>query len=86
MEQSKNYNQFQYSAAENRNDGLSTSNQRFLHDPSGSINTNIRPPDFTPSRGTKAVNFSIQTGEEFALEFILRSAIPRKPSIPKRGW
>ncbi|PIA45457.1 hypothetical protein AQUCO_01700764v1 [Aquilegia coerulea] len=82
MEQSKNYDPFQYNATENKNDGLSTSNQRFLQDPSSSINANIRPPDFTQMGGSKPVHYSIQTGEEFDLEFIRERVVPRKPFIP----
>lgn len=82
MEQSKNFEQFHYNATENRNDALGASNQRFLQDPSSSVNTNSRPPDLNQSGVTKPVNYSIQTGEEFALEFMRERSIPKRPNIP----
>lgn len=79
MEQQKNYEQVRYNIVETRNEGLGSANQRFLHDPSSTINTNMRPPDFNMAAGARPVlNYSIQTGEEFALEFMT----PRQHFIP----
>ncbi|KAM5587099.1 hypothetical protein ABKV19_005847 [Rosa sericea] len=71
MDQPKNYDQVRYSTVETRNDGYGSANQRFFPDPSSNINTNMRPPEYNVSVGTRPVlNYSIQTGEEFALEFM----------------
>ncbi|XP_004295498.1 PREDICTED: uncharacterized protein LOC101305739 [Fragaria vesca subsp. vesca] len=60
-----------YSTVETRNDGYGSANQRFFPDPSNNINSNMRPPEYNVSVGTRPVlNYSIQTGEEFSLEFM----------------
>ncbi|KAK9267395.1 hypothetical protein L1049_009820 [Liquidambar formosana] len=83
MDQQKTYEQVRYNTVETRNEGLGSTNQRFLHDPSSSINTNMRPPDFNVPVGARPVlNFSIQTGEEFALEFMRERVNPRQHFIP----
>jgi hypothetical protein len=83
MEQQKNYEQIQYNNVETRNEGLGSANQRFFQDPSSNINTNLRPPDYNMSVGARPVlNFSIQTGEEFALEFMRERVNPRQQFIP----
>ncbi|KAF7120319.1 hypothetical protein RHSIM_Rhsim13G0170400 [Rhododendron simsii] len=62
----KPYEQLQYGSVEPRNEGLGSANQRFFQDPSNSVNTNARPPDYNIPVGARPVlNFSIQTGEEF---------------------
>lgn len=66
MEPHNPYDQLRYGSMETRNEGLGTANQRFFQDPSNSVNTNARPPDFNIPVATRPVlNFSIQTGEEF---------------------
>ncbi|KAH9747257.1 protein kinase domain-containing protein [Citrus sinensis] len=83
MDQQKNYEQVRYSNVETRNEGPGSANQRFFHDPSSNINTNIRPPDYSMSGGVRPVlNYSIQTGEEFALEFMRERVIPRQHFVP----
>ncbi|KAF8412679.1 hypothetical protein HHK36_000647 [Tetracentron sinense] len=83
MEQSKSYGQIRNNSTETRNEGIGPTSQRFLQDPSGSIHTNIRHPEFNVSGGAKPVlNYSIRTGEEFALDFIRERVNPRKPFIP----
>ncbi|XVF00485.1 hypothetical protein REPUB_Repub04eG0005000 [Reevesia pubescens] len=79
MDQQKNYEQVRYNNVEARNDTLGSANQRFFHDPSSNINTNIRPPDYNMSvRARPVLNYSIQTGEEFALEFMRERVNPRQ--------
>ncbi|KAJ0081546.1 hypothetical protein Patl1_12259 [Pistacia atlantica] len=84
MDQPKNYEQVRYTNVETRNEGPGSANQRFLHDPSSNINTNIRPPDYTMSVGARppVLNYSIQTGEEFSLEFMRDRVIPRQHIVP----
>lgn len=80
MEQHKAYEQVRYSSVETRNEGLGSANQRFFHDPSSTINSNIRPPDFAiPIVSRPVLNFSIQTGEEFNLEFMQGVNSRQKP-------
>lgn len=83
MDQPKNHEEVQYSTVDTRNEGLGFGNQRFFLDPSSNINTNMRPPDYNVSFGTKPVlNYSIQTGEEFSLEFMRERVIPRQHLVP----
>ncbi|XP_047333823.1 uncharacterized protein LOC124937580 isoform X2 [Impatiens glandulifera] len=81
MEPHKAHEQEQYSNVASRNAALGTRNNSFLQDPSSSINTNVRPPDFqNPPAARPVHNYSIQTGEEFALEFM--RLIPRQQLLP----
>ncbi|CAN1225413.1 Probable serine/threonine-protein kinase SIS8 [Linum grandiflorum] len=75
----KNYDQARYGNVESRNEGPSSANQRFMQDPSTNINTNLRPPDYNVSiRARPVLNYSIQTGEEFALEFMRERVNPQQ--------
>lgn len=66
-----------------RNDGLGPASQRYMAAPPSSTNTNAGPSETTLSSGVRPVlNYSIQTGEEFSLEFMRERVVPRKPSIP----
>ncbi|KAB1227813.1 Serine/threonine-protein kinase EDR1 [Morella rubra] len=83
MDQQKNHEQIRRNNAETRNEGVGSANQRFFQDPSSNVNTNLRPPDYNMSVGARPVlNFSIQTGEEFALEFMRERVNPRQQFIP----
>ncbi|ONI11582.1 hypothetical protein PRUPE_4G114600 [Prunus persica] len=83
MDQQKNYEQVRYSTVETRNEGHGSANQRFFPDPSSNINTNMRPPDYNVAVGARPVlNYSIQTGEEFALEFMRERVNPRQHLVP----
>nr|XP_023892148.1 uncharacterized protein LOC112004154 [Quercus suber]XP_023892150.1 uncharacterized protein LOC112004154 [Quercus suber]XP_023892151.1 uncharacterized protein LOC112004154 [Quercus suber]POE61187.1 serine/threonine-protein kinase edr1 [Quercus suber] len=73
--------QIRYSNVESRDEGFGSANQRFSQDPSSNINTNLRPPDHNMSVAARPVNFSIQTGEEFAFEFMRERANPRQQFI-----
>ncbi|ONK66027.1 uncharacterized protein A4U43_C06F3420 [Asparagus officinalis] len=64
-----------------RREGLGPASQKFVQVPSASTNTNARAPEATGSSTVRPVlNFSIQTGEEFALEFMRERAISKNPS------
>lgn len=97
MEKAKlgNYEQGRYSSAETRNQGLGSVNQWNFQDPCNSINTNIRPPELNLPVGARpdlnlpvgtrtrpVLNYSIQTGEEFALEFMRERVNPRQHILP----
>ncbi|KAJ9551250.1 hypothetical protein OSB04_015295 [Centaurea solstitialis] len=69
MEPSKGHNRVQYQAIQSENSESASSSHGFL-------NANMRPIDLKP------VNYSIQTGEEFALEFMRDRVNPRMPFIP----
>ncbi|KAL5975777.1 hypothetical protein ACLOJK_020104 [Asimina triloba] len=82
-EQSKQHEQFQYDSIGSRNDGIGMASQRLTSDPSSSVYKNVRPPDFHMASGIRPVlNYSIQTGEEFSLEFMRDRANQRKPFVP----
>ncbi|KAL0300950.1 UNVERIFIED_CONTAM: putative serine/threonine-protein kinase DDB [Sesamum radiatum] len=51
-------------------------------DPSGHANASLRSPEITFSEAKPVLNYSIQTGEEFALEFMRDRVNPRKPFVP----
>ncbi|XP_068655941.1 uncharacterized protein [Aristolochia californica] len=77
VDQMKNNEQFQSVTMGTRREGPASTGQRIPQDPPSSFNTNDRLPDFHASSGVKPVLFSIQTGEEFALEFMrANSRIP----------
>uniref|UniRef100_A0A3Q7EWM3 Protein kinase domain-containing protein n=1 Tax=Solanum lycopersicum TaxID=4081 RepID=A0A3Q7EWM3_SOLLC len=78
-----NFEQARYSSIDTRAEVIGSSNQKFFQDPSSSINTDIRPPDFTiPVAARPVMNYSIQTGEEFALEFMRERVNPKQNLIP----
>ncbi|GMI85179.1 hypothetical protein HRI_002187200 [Hibiscus trionum] len=77
MDQQKNHGQIRCNKMESGNETPEFANQRYLHDPSSNINTNIRPPDHNMLTGPRPVlNYSIQTGEEFAMEFMRERVNP----------
>ncbi|XP_020094557.1 uncharacterized protein LOC109714365 [Ananas comosus] len=69
---------------EARKDTVGPAGQRFTQgSSSSSTNMNTGPPEYTFSSGTRPVlNYSIQTGEEFALEFMRERAMSKKHSNP----
>ncbi|XP_052202511.1 uncharacterized protein LOC127808147 isoform X2 [Diospyros lotus] len=83
LEQHKTHEQVQYISADAKKEGLVSTNQRFFQDLSSSINTNLRHPDFNiPVASRPVLNYSIQTGEEFALEFMRERVNSRQHLIP----
>ncbi|XP_076933556.1 RAF-like serine/threonine-protein kinase 20 [Bidens hawaiensis] len=73
MEPSKGYNHVQYRHVIHpaQNESRSSSSQGVIN------STNLRPPETKP-----VLNYSIQTGEEFALEFMWDRVNPRTPIVP----
>ncbi|KAG6773705.1 hypothetical protein POTOM_021020 [Populus tomentosa] len=84
MEESEIYKQHQYNNGDPRHEISQPASQAYTPDPSSSRNSNTRVPDLNvPPPEVKPVrNYSIQTGEEFALEFMRDRIIPKKPLIP----
>ncbi|KAL0897004.1 hypothetical protein Bca101_080965 [Brassica carinata] len=77
------YEHVRYAAPDPQSEGLGSMNERFSRDSSTSVNTNVRPPDYTVlTPAARPVNCSIQTGEEFAFEFIRDRVIMRPQYIP----
>ncbi|MFS7922352.1 putative protein kinase TKL-Pl-6 family [Helianthus anomalus] len=73
MEPSKGHNHVQYRHAvqSDNSESASSSSQGFLNP------TNVRPTEMKP-----ALNYSIQTGEEFSLEFMWDRVNPRTAFVP----
>ncbi|KAL7131325.1 hypothetical protein ABFS83_13G189900 [Erythranthe nasuta] len=83
MGQQNNSEQISYNSVDNSNQGMGSVNQRFIQDPSNSMSINSRPCDLNMTVGARPVlNYSIQTGEEFALEFMWERVNPRQQYIP----
>lgn len=81
MNHSNEYNQIYYNYVPPANEEVHAVSERFMQDATNCVNMNMRPPEGSAS-GVKPVNFSIQTGEEFALEFMRDRGLPRKPATP----
>ncbi|RRT51172.1 hypothetical protein B296_00028902 [Ensete ventricosum] len=62
--------------------GVGSASQRSTQFPPSSTGANVRPPEVSVlGVATPVLNYSIQTGEEFALEFMRERAISKKPMI-----
>ncbi|CAK7355419.1 unnamed protein product [Dovyalis caffra] len=84
MEESEIYTQYQYNSGDPRHERSQPASQAYTSDPTSSRNSNRRLPDLNlpPSEVKPVLNYSIQTGEEFALEFMRDRVNPKKPVIP----
>ncbi|KAJ6288870.1 hypothetical protein OIU76_024782 [Salix suchowensis] len=88
MEESEVYKQYQYNSGDPRHERSQHASQAYMLDPAGSRNPNMRLPDLNvpPPEVKPVLNYSIQTGEEFALEFMRDRVNPKKPLIPNAGY
>ncbi|KAK6231051.1 hypothetical protein QUC31_002569 [Theobroma cacao] len=77
MEQSRVHKQF--NSVEYGNRELPQASQAIMLDPMSRLNMSIRPPELNGSEVKPVLNYSIQTGEEFALEFMQDRVNPSKP-------
>ncbi|KAL8147084.1 hypothetical protein AgCh_004706 [Apium graveolens] len=82
MDNSKNYNHFPQSNMEPQNVEFGHTSQGYVVDPMGRVNLNVRPSELNFAEAKPVHNYSIQTGEEFALEFMRDRVNPKKPFIP----
>ncbi|XP_027340767.1 probable serine/threonine-protein kinase DDB_G0282963 isoform X2 [Abrus precatorius] len=71
-----------YNPMEPRNEEFHPPSQSVLQDLRDGMHINARPPAFNMSENKPVLNYSIQTGEEFALEFMRDRVNLRKPSFP----
>lgn len=68
---------------EPRRDAVGSAAQRAMHVPSTSSSNTSRVPEYhVPGIVKPVLNYSIQTGEEFALEFMRDRAISKKHLVP----
>ncbi|CAH8300115.1 unnamed protein product [Eruca vesicaria subsp. sativa] len=82
MDQANGYEHVRYAAPDPRDEGIGSMNERFSRDSSTSVDTNVRPPDYAVLTPARPVNYSIQTGEEFAFEFMRDRVVMRPQYIP----
>jgi len=82
MEHSNDYMRLYTNHVAPSNEEVHPVSERFMQDATNCISMNMRPPEGGVSE-VKPVNFSIQTGEEFAFEFMRDRVLPRKPSAQK---
>ncbi|KAL0363750.1 UNVERIFIED_CONTAM: Serine/threonine-protein kinase CTR1 [Sesamum calycinum] len=77
--QQNNSGQVSYSYDDNRKEGPGSVSKMFSQDPSNSMDKILRPGEVNITVGARPVlNYSIQTGEEFALEFMWERVNPRQ--------
>ncbi|XP_028062745.1 uncharacterized protein LOC114266052 isoform X1 [Camellia sinensis] len=81
--QLKNHDHDQYNSMEPGNEDLEPTSQGCMFDHASCVNSNMRHPEIKFSEAKPVVlNYSIQTGEEFSLEFMRDRVCPKKPFIP----
>ncbi|XP_057948084.1 uncharacterized protein LOC131143778 isoform X2 [Malania oleifera] len=83
MEHSKSCKELLYDSLQYGSD--QSASLGFVLDSTSSINTNTRPPELGILDVKPVLNYSIQTGEEFALEFMRDRVNTRKAFIPNNA-
>ncbi|GER48112.1 octicosapeptide/Phox/Bem1p family protein [Striga asiatica] len=78
MEQPKNHDLAHFNSSEHRTVDNGPDSQVFMADSSGHANMSLKLPEITFSEAKPVLNYSIQTGEEFSLEFMRDRFNPRK--------
>ncbi|XP_021900967.1 uncharacterized protein LOC110816917 isoform X2 [Carica papaya] len=84
MEQSSSQKYFPYNSMEtgNGNDEFHSASQALMLESISSMSMSMRPQNINVPEIKPVLNYSIQTGEEFSLEFMRDRVHIRKPSIP----
>ncbi|KAL3820901.1 hypothetical protein ACJIZ3_006806 [Penstemon smallii] len=82
MDPPKNHNFVQFNSSEQGNEELGPESQVYRVDSSGHVNVNLQSSETTFSESKPVRNYSIQTGEEFALEFMRDRVNPKNPFNP----
>ncbi|KAG4958011.1 hypothetical protein JHK85_044391 [Glycine max] len=72
----------QYNSMEPNNEEFHSAPQLVPQDLRDGMHINARPPAFNMAENKPVLNYSIQTGEEFALEFMRDRVNLRKPAFP----
>ncbi|XP_017424949.1 uncharacterized protein LOC108333936 isoform X2 [Vigna angularis] len=72
----------QYNSMESRTEEFHSAPQLVPQDHRDGMHINARPPAYNLSENKPVLNYSIQTGEEFALEFMRDRVNLRKPPFP----
>ncbi|GAB4854722.1 hypothetical protein Ancab_023307 [Ancistrocladus abbreviatus] len=83
MEPPKEYKQLYQNYLVQGNEELHPVSERFMHDATNCINMDTAPQAFSIPEFKPVLNFSIQTGEEFVLEFMRDRVLPCKPAVQK---
>ncbi|XP_021730558.1 uncharacterized protein LOC110697503 [Chenopodium quinoa] len=81
MEPQNEFKQMYHNYVAAGNEEVHPVSERFMQDATNCINMNMRPPESSASEVKPVHNFSIQTGEEFALEFMRDRVHSRKPAV-----
>ncbi|XP_062115695.1 uncharacterized protein LOC133829882 [Humulus lupulus] len=81
MDQSRTNKQFHYNSIEPGSEAYQSSSQTFMPDTHSSIRGSMRAPNQN-TEVKPGLNYSLQTGEEFALEFIRDRVNQWKPLLP----
>ncbi|XP_022631912.1 uncharacterized protein LOC106778439 isoform X2 [Vigna radiata var. radiata] len=79
MEQSRFYKHLQCNTMEPRNEEFQSGSQSVIQDHMDGVHSIRRPSEYSTSDVKPVLNYSIQTGEEFALEFMRDRVNLRKP-------
>ncbi|CAJ1978397.1 unnamed protein product [Sphenostylis stenocarpa] len=79
MDQSRFYKHLQCNTMETRNEEFQPGSQSVIQDHMDGMHTIRRPSDYSASDVKPVLNYSIQTGEEFAFEFMRDRVTLRKP-------
>ncbi|XP_047327294.1 uncharacterized protein LOC124930959 [Impatiens glandulifera] len=82
MEQPNAHGLLQYELAKPGQENNDASSRGFMISHSNSTDSNKKPPELNFTDVKPVLNYSIQTGEEFALEFMMDRVNPRKPFVP----
>ncbi|KAL2326093.1 hypothetical protein Fmac_025151 [Flemingia macrophylla] len=85
MEQSRLYKQLQCNTMEPRNEEFQSGSQSVIQDHMDGMHSIRSPSDYNMSDVKPVLNYSIQTGEEFALEFMRDRVNLRKPVFSNVG-
>ncbi|KAG8386649.1 hypothetical protein BUALT_Bualt03G0170600 [Buddleja alternifolia] len=82
MEPLNSHNFVQFNPSDPRNEDLGPESQVYKVESSGHANASLKSPEINFSEPKAVRNYSIQTGEEFALEFMRDRVNPNKSFIP----
>ncbi|CAA0836568.1 Protein kinase superfamily protein with octicosapeptide/Phox/Bem1p domain [Striga hermonthica] len=85
MEPQKSQDPVNFRSSEHRTEDHGPDPQVLMADPSSHVNANLKLPEISFSEVKPVLNYSIQTGEEFALEFMRDRFNPKKLTAENSG-